>query len=80
VESALAEVCYHITNLTIALDPERVVMGGGLMRAADYILPRVADHIDRFVPFPPAVVPAGLSLDSPLLGAVALAIEPDLVS
>ncbi len=31
VEATLTEIAYHVTNLTIALDPERVVVSGGLL-------------------------------------------------
>lgn len=37
VEATLTEIAYHLTNLVIALDPERVALGGGLMAADDLI-------------------------------------------
>jgi glucokinase len=51
----------------------RVVLGGGLMGAADHILPRVAAALRRAVPFPPALSKARFVDDAPLIGALALA-------
>lgn len=73
VEATLTEIAYHLTNLAIALDPERVAMGGGLMEAGDLILPRVRDHMARFVPFPPEIVAARFVHEAGLMGAIALA-------
>jgi glucokinase len=72
VEATLAEIAFHLTNLTIALDPERIVIGGGLMRSKDRILPRLTAHIKRFVPFPPPVKEAYFSHDAGLMGAITL--------
>jgi glucokinase len=74
VEATLTEIAFHLTNMTIALDPERVVIGGGLMRSKALILPRLAAHIRRFVPFPPQVEGAHFSHDAGIMGAIALAI------
>jgi glucokinase len=74
VEATLAELAFHVTNLTIALDPERVVIGGGLMASQEVILPRLATHMKRFVPFPPQVQAARFVQDAGLMGAIALAL------
>ena len=73
VEATLTEIAFHVTNLAIALDPERIVVGGGLMRSKDVILPRLAAHLKRFVPFPPTLLEAHFSRDAGLMGAIALA-------
>lgn len=71
----LDEISFHLTTLAIALDPERLVIGGGLARSADVILPVLADYVTRFVPEPPQLVPARFTRHAGLLGAVALAVE-----
>jgi len=73
VEATLTEIAYHLTNLAIALDPERLAIGGGLMAAGDLILPRIRDHMTRFVPFPPEIVAARFVHEAGLMGAIALA-------
>ncbi|HZX06662.1 ROK family protein [Kribbella sp.] len=64
-----------IANIAILLDPERVVIGGGLMASADVILPAVADRLARAVPFPPELLAARFIQDASLHGAVALALH-----
>jgi len=45
-------------NLIHAYAPERVVIGGGIMRSADLILPRIRDYVQRH-----ALAPKTLSVD-----------------
>jgi len=66
------ELCFHLVNLTIAVDPERVVVGGGLVRSWQHIGHRLADALTACVPFPPDLVVAEHPFDAPLLGALAL--------
>lgn len=79
VEATLTEIAFHLTNLAIALDPSRIAVGGGLLRSKHLVLPRLAAHLERFVPFPPELVEAHFSLDAGLMGAIAVAIDPTLV-
>ncbi len=75
VEEVLGEIAYHVTNLAIALDPERIAVGGGLMASHDLVLPRLQAHLRRFAPFPPPVVAASMVYDAGLMGAIAAALE-----
>jgi glucokinase len=75
VEATLTELAFHVTNLTIALDPERIVIGGGLMASQEIILPGLDAHVKRFVPFPPSVLAARFTQDAGLMGAIALALS-----
>lgn len=74
VTAALDELSMHVANLAIALDPERIAIGGGLVRSADVLLPALADRLAHAVPFPPQLVAARFDQDAALLGAVALAL------
>jgi glucokinase len=71
--ATLDELALHVTNLAIALDPSRIVVGGGLLQAADVILPRLRQQLAVAVPYPPEVLPARFVHDGPLNGAIALA-------
>ncbi|MGW4955993.1 ROK family protein [Nonomuraea sp. NPDC004186] len=73
VDEALRTLAMSVANLCVVLDPERLVVGGGMMGAAELILPRLAAEVGRAVPFPPEVRPARFADDAPLLGALALA-------
>jgi glucokinase len=74
VTAALDELSMHVANLAIALDPQRIAVGGGLVRSADVLLPALADRLAHAVPFPPELVAARFDQDAALLGAVALAL------
>lgn len=71
----VAELSYHLVNLTIALDPQRVVVGGGLVRSWDRFGPALARAITDTVPFPPEIVLAAHPFDAPLIGALALGLS-----
>jgi glucokinase len=71
----LAELSMHVANLAIALDPQRIALGGGLMAHADTILTALRERIAAAVPFPPDVVAARFIQDGALRGAAALAID-----
>ena len=73
LDATLDGLALHVANLAIALDPSRIVVGGGLMEMADVILPRLRSQLAQAVPFPPEVQPARFLHDGPLHGAIALA-------
>jgi glucokinase len=73
VDETLRLLATSVANLCATLDPECLVVGGGMMGAADLIMPRLAAELRRAVPFPPEVRPARFTDDAPLLGALALA-------
>ena len=72
LEDAGAAIAMAVANLTTFLDPERVVVGGGMATA---FLPALQATIGRAVPFPPPVQAARFVDDAPLIGAVALAVR-----
>jgi glucokinase len=71
----LDELAFHMVNLTIALDPERIAVGGGMVRSWDLIGPRLRAALDAAVPFPPELVLAAFPYDAPLIGALMLGAE-----
>jgi glucokinase len=68
----VAELSFHLVNLVIALDPQRVVVGGGLVRSWDRFGADLGHSLEAAVPFPPELVVAAHPYDAPLLGALAL--------
>ncbi|WP_370942398.1 ROK family protein [Amycolatopsis sp. cg5] len=74
VTSALDELSMHVANLAIAIDPQRIAVGGGLVRSADIILPALRERLACAVPFPPELVSAKFDQDAALRGAIALAL------
>jgi glucokinase len=72
VQAFLSELSYHVVNLAIAVDPARVVVGGGMVRSWQYIEGGLRRALDAAVPFPPELMRAAFPYDAPLLGALAL--------
>ncbi|MCO6007468.1 ROK family protein [Actinoallomurus purpureus] len=72
LDDAAAAVGMAVANLTTFLDPERVVVGGGM---AEVFLPALRAAIARAVPFPPQVEAARFVDDAALIGAVALGVQ-----
>jgi predicted NBD/HSP70 family sugar kinase len=75
LDDFFAELAFHLVNLTIAVDPQRIAVGGGMVRSWDLVGPRLRAALDAAVPFPPELVPAAFPYDAPLIGALALGIE-----
>jgi glucokinase len=74
VTAALDEMSMHVANLAIAIDPQRIAVGGGLVRSAEVLLPALRDRLAHAVPFPPELVAALFDQNASLLGAIALAL------
>jgi glucokinase len=75
VGQTIDELGRHLANFATLIDPERIVVGGGLMSHPDRILPRLRHWLDEVAPFPPEVMPAAFVADAALRGAVAIAID-----
>ncbi|MBF9069614.1 ROK family protein [Streptacidiphilus fuscans] len=75
VDETLTLLATALANLTVFVDPERIVLGGGMMASADVILPRLTELITAATPFPPEVRAARFLKDASLHGAVALALD-----
>jgi glucokinase len=71
----VAELAFHVVNLAILVDPQRIAVGGGMARSWRRIQPVLADALAKAVPYPPDLVLADFPYDAPLLGAVALAVD-----
>jgi glucokinase len=68
----IADLSFHLVNLAIAIDPQRIVVGGGLVRSWDRLHPGLREALDAAVPFPPELVLAAFPFDAPLMGALAM--------
>lgn len=74
VDEAIAEFARELANLTALLDPERVVIGGGLANDGDRLLGPLRETFEKIVPFPAEIVASAFARDASLFGAAALAI------
>ncbi len=67
------EIAVHVTNLAIAFDPQRVVLGGGYTRTREPLVTAVRERLRRYVPYPPELRLAHFGADAGIAGAIALA-------
>jgi glucokinase len=75
LDEFLDELAFHLINLTIAVDPQRIAVGGGMVRSWDVIGPRLRAALDAAVPYPPELIPAAFPYEAPLIGALAIGVE-----
>ena len=75
LDDLYAEIALHTANLAVAIDPERVVVGGGYARGSAAVLEAIRARLDGFVPYPPELRLAAFGADASTAGAVALAMD-----
>jgi len=71
LDEFLTELSFHLVNLAVAVDPQRIAVGGGMVRSWEMIGPRLRAALDAAVPYPPELVIAAFPYDAPLIGALA---------
>ncbi|MEE1746196.1 ROK family transcriptional regulator [Streptomyces sp. NPDC007076] len=75
VEQYAHDLAEGIAALVLALDPELVVIGGGVSRSGDVLLEPLRRHLDPLCLEPPALAVSSLSDQAVVLGAVRLALD-----
>lgn len=74
VDQAAMHLGLALSHLGMVLNPARVVIGGGVAHAGEFLFTRIRDAFSRFIPFPYVVestqiVPASLGNDAGVYGA-----------
>lgn len=64
-----------IANMACLLDPEMVILTGGVLRSAALLLDPIRTAVERLVPYPPRIVLSELREEAGILGGVALVLE-----
>lgn len=74
VEEFCAQIAPRLATVLLTVDPERVVVGGGLSRAGETLLAPLRSAVGRLLmtEHAPEVVPARLTTDGALVGALGL--------
>ena len=75
VRRTLEVLAQALANLAVFVDPDRIVLGGGMMSDAETILPALTELITAATPFPPELRAARFLNDASLHGAIALAVD-----
>lgn len=74
MEQFVRELCFHLANLAVALDPSRIAVGGGMVRSWHRLEPPLRRALETAVPFPPELVVGTYPFDAPLVGVLNLAL------
>ena len=75
VHQALGALGTALVNLAVFVDPDRVVLGGGLTASAGVVVPVLEAYLRSGVPFPPEVVLGSFPSGASLHGAAVLALD-----
>ncbi|MEU9044319.1 MULTISPECIES: ROK family transcriptional regulator [unclassified Kitasatospora] len=75
VEREAEQLAYAVAVLSAVLDPDLVVLGGGIGSSADLLLEPLEQALHRLAPMRPTLAPSLLGEEAVLLGAVSTALE-----
>jgi predicted NBD/HSP70 family sugar kinase len=75
VEQEGARLALAIAAITAVLDPELIVLGGGIGQRGDLLLPPLERRLQQLTPLRPRIVTSKLGDESVLLGSIATALE-----
>ncbi len=75
VEEEGRRLAQAIAAITAVLDPELIVLGGGIGQRGDLLLPSIERRLEQLTPLRPRIVFSKLGDDSVLLGSIATALE-----
>jgi glucokinase len=72
VENAIEHLAYGIINAASLLNPEVIILDGGVMKSADFILPRLQKIVYQYLPSSVEIYRSQLGENAGVLGAVSL--------
>ena len=75
VEQEGYRLAQAIAVITAVLDPELIVLGGGIGQRGELLLPPLERRLQQLTPLRPRIVASKLGDDSVLLGSIATALE-----
>ncbi|MET8626864.1 ROK family protein [Kitasatospora sp. NPDC004669] len=75
VEREAERLAYAVAVLSAVLDPDLVVLGGGIGGSADLLLEPLEQALHRLAPMRPTLAPSLLGEEAVLLGSVSTALE-----
>lgn len=72
VEEAIEHLAYGIINSAALLNPEVIILDGGVMKSSDFILPRLQRIVHHYLPSSVEIYVSQLGGNAGVLGAVSL--------
>lgn len=75
IEETVDFLSIGLANISAVLDPEAIIVGGGVAEASDLLLEPIRVRLERVIQFIPKILPAQLGKYAPALGAVTLVLN-----
>lgn len=75
IEEAIEHLAYGIVNAASLLNPEVVILGGGVLKSSDFILPKLQEIVNQYLPSSVQLKTSQLGDNAGVLGAVSLFIR-----
>lgn len=76
VREALIYLAYGIANISSVLDPESIIIGGGISILPTSFLSEIRNTLQKIIPFVPRIEFSALGEDGVLIGAAVQVFEP----
>jgi predicted NBD/HSP70 family sugar kinase len=75
VDETIDYLCLAIGAISSLLDPEIIILGGGVSRSADLLIEPILQKLDGAVPTLPHLVPSSLGYRAAVMGAIMLILD-----
>ena len=75
VDETIDYLSMAIAAVSITIDPEIIVLGGGVTKSADLLIPRILDRLDGVIPVRPNLVASDLGSRAAVMGAISLVLD-----
>ena len=75
VDETVDYLAFAVAVISAVLDPEVIVLGGGVARSADLLIPPILNKLEGVVPAQPNLVPSSLGYRATVLGAIMLVLD-----
>ncbi len=72
VEETVDYLTMTIANISTVLDPDLVILGGGVAYSADFLIPPILAKLDGLIPYIPRIEASNLGYRAAVMGGIAL--------
>ncbi|WP_244933624.1 ROK family transcriptional regulator [Neobacillus mesonae] len=72
INEAIEHIAYGIVNAASLLNPEVIILGGGVFKSSEFILPKLREIVDHYLPSSVELRVSQLGENAGVLGAVSL--------
>jgi glucokinase-like ROK family protein len=75
VDETVSYLAFAVAVISAVLDPEVIVLGGGVARSADMLIEPILSELEGVIPVHPNLVPSSLGFRAAVLGAIMLVLD-----